>query len=206
MGIFKLKNRSIEFKASLEESDDVGTYDMFELVIGNLVSRYGLKSAAYFGVGIRGKLDEEPYLGVTYSSEWVKHYKEQRYVEIDPVVRMGMRRLLPLDWEEFGKPEGMLKKFFGEASEFGLGRRGLTIPVHGRGGDRALFTVTSDLSKREWNREKLHFMRDFQLLAVHLHNKVLELEGHNVSRSKLSPRELECLQWSPTARPPGSVQ
>ncbi|WP_454011605.1 helix-turn-helix domain-containing protein [Aquamicrobium terrae] len=39
-------------------------------------------------------------------------------------------------------------------------------------------------------------MRDFQLLAVHLHDKVLELEGRPIPRSQLSPRELECLQWT----------
>lgn len=161
----------------------------------SLAARYGVRSAAYLGAEISGALVEEPYLAVTYSSNWVEHYKERRYVEIDPVIRMGMRRLLPLDWDEFGKPEGALKTFFGEAREFGLGGRGLTIPVYGRGGDRALFTVTSDLSEREWRREKLHYMRDFQLLAVHLHDKVLELEGAPVSRAKLSPRELECLQW-----------
>jgi DNA-binding CsgD family transcriptional regulator len=58
-----------------------------------------------------------------------------------------------------------------------------------------LFSVTSDLSEREWEQEKLEYMRDFQLLAVHLHDKVLELEGEPVLRAKLTPRELECLQW-----------
>ena len=159
------------------------------------LSLYGVRSAAYFGAVVSSGLPTEPYLAVTYSADWVQHYKERGYVEIDPVVNMGMRRLLPLDWQEFGKHEGVLKTFFGEASEFGLGRRGLTIPVHGRNGDTALVTITSDLSERDWRRERLEYMRDFQLLSVHLHNKILELEGYPVSRTKLSPRELECLHW-----------
>lgn len=161
-----------------------------------LVSRYGLRSTAYLAVGVSRPHLANPYLAVTYSTEWVDHYKRQRYVEIDPVVHMGMRRLLPLDWDEFGRPEGALKTFFGEASEFGLGHRGLTIPVHGRGSDRGLFTITSDVSERVWRRDKLEFLRDFQVIAVSLHEKVLELEGLAVSRPRLSPRELECLHWA----------
>lgn len=180
---------------SLSEITNAASDRALKTAMRSLAARYGIRSAAYLGADISRSWVAEPYLAVTYSSDWVEHYKERRYVEIDPVIRMGMRRLLPLDWDEFGKHEGRLKTFFGEATEFGLGRGGLTIPVHGRGGDRALFTITSDLSERAWKREKLHYMRDFQLLAVHLHDKVLELEGVPVSRAKLSPRELECLQW-----------
>jgi DNA-binding CsgD family transcriptional regulator len=168
---------------------------MLDTAIKNMAVRYGLKTAAYLGAGIWPTRFEEPYLAVTYSSDWVERYKHQRYVEIDPVIKLGMRRLLPLDWSEFGKPEGSLKAFFGEASEFGLGQQGLTLPVHGRGGDRALFTVTSDLSSSEWRNHKLEYIRDFQVLAVQLHDKVLELEGRTRSIVNLSPRELECLQW-----------
>ena len=180
---------------SLSEITNAASDRALKTAMRSLAARYGIRSAAYLGADISRSWVAEPYLAVTYSSDWVEHYKERRYVEIDPVIRMGMRRLLPLDWDEFGKLEGALKTFFGEAAEFGLGRRGLTIPVHGRGGDCALFTITSDLSNREWKRERFLYMRDFQLLAVHIHDKVLELEGAPVSRAKLSPRELECLQW-----------
>lgn len=169
---------------------------MVKNAVCKLASRYEVKSVAYFGTGIAKNSVVKPYLVVTYSSEWIEQYKRCRYVKIDPVIKMGMRRLLPLDWDEFDKKEGILKTFFGEASEFGLGQRGLTIPVHGRGGDRALFTVTSDNPGGIWRRQRLEYMRDFQLLAVHLHNKVLELEGCDMPRAKLSPRELECLQWT----------
>ncbi|MAW85664.1 MAG: hypothetical protein CMJ42_03940 [Phyllobacteriaceae bacterium] len=163
--------------------------------ISALAIRHGVRSAAYLGTRISDMVPEEPYIAVAYSSDWIEHYKRRGYFEIDPVIRIGMRRLLPLDWEQFGEPEGMLKTFFREASEFGLGHRGLTIPVHGRSGDHALFTITSDLPEREWKQKKLEYMRDFQLLAVHLHDKILELHGRPVTRANLSPRELECLQW-----------
>ncbi len=180
---------------TLTEIGNAKNQSMIETVVHKLISRYGVKSAAYLGTGITDVSKREPYLAVTYSSEWVKHYKESRYVEIDPVIRIGMHRLLPLDWSEFSPLEGVVKTFFGEASEFGLGRNGLSIPVHGRNGDRALFTVTSDLSDRDWKQERLFYMRDFQVIAVHLHDLVLRLEGQSQPRPNLSPRELECLKW-----------
>lgn len=185
----KSKLSSLLWKISVAEDKEA-----VEEVIGCLVHRYDLTSAAYLGTGI-SKTRNMPYLAVTYSTEWVEHYKRQRYVGIDPVVQQGFRRLLPFDWEEFGSPEGDLRRLFGEASEFGLGRRGITIPIHGRGSDRSLFTITSDASDRDWERARFEYMRDFQVLAVHLHEKVLQLEGHPLSVKMLSPRELECLQW-----------
>jgi hypothetical protein len=38
----------------------------------------------------------------TYSINWVEHYKARGHVKINPVVQIGLRRLLPVDWGEFG--------------------------------------------------------------------------------------------------------
>ncbi|MCB1469048.1 MAG: LuxR family transcriptional regulator [Rhizobiaceae bacterium] len=160
--------------------------------MSDLAARYGLKTAAYFGTGFAGPA---PVLAVTYSAEWIEHYIERQFVEIDPVIQLGFRRLLPLDWRDFDCSDNRIKTLFGEASEFGFGKRGLSIPVHGRHGDRGLLSITSDLSERDWVREKLLYLRDFQVLAMHIHGKLLQLEGHHRLSRALSPRELECLQW-----------
>jgi DNA-binding CsgD family transcriptional regulator len=187
---------STALSISLAEIAATTDHQMLETAMSRLASRYDVKSAAYLGTGLAETRQAEPYLAVTYSSDWVEHYKQRNYVDIDPVIHRGMRRLLPMDWTEFGNPQGVLKTFFGEASEFGLGCRGLTIPVHGRSGDHGLLTITSDLSERVWKKEKLEISRDFQVLAVHIHDRVLHLAGNSRNRRKLSPRELECLQWT----------
>lgn len=179
---------------ALAEISAATDHEALDRVMACLVPVYAIKSAAYMGTGIT-RNETEPFLAVTYSSDWVEHYKSRRYVEIDPVVHQGFRRLLPVDWNEFDSSSDGLRTFFGEAADFGLGRHGLTIPIHGRGGDRSLFTVTSDFSNRDWGDAKLEYLRDFQLLAVYLHEKVLQLAGQKLSGQPLSPRELECLQW-----------
>ena len=153
------------------------------------------KTVAYLGTGVTSQPRQEPYLAVTYSSERVERYRAQRYVEIDPVVQVGMRRVLPIDWADFGSANGKVRSFFGEAAEFGLGRKGLSIPIHGRHGARALFSITSDLNDRDCRSLRQHYMRDFQVLALHMHEVILRLEGHETEPPSLSPRERECLQW-----------
>jgi DNA-binding CsgD family transcriptional regulator len=165
-------------------------------LLARLVEFYGLKSVAYLGSGVTGRPDEGPYLAVTYCSEWVEHYKAQRFVNIDPAIQVGLRRMLPIDWSEFDRENDKVRRLFGEASEFGLGRRGISLPVHGRHGDRALLSITSDAGDRDWQRLRLGYMRDFQVLALHMHQAILRLAGGQpIKHARLSPRERECLLW-----------
>lgn len=137
----------------------------------------------------------EPYLAVTYSSEWVAHYKIQNYLDIDPVIRDGFSSILPIVWSAFDARSAKLKRFFGEAAECGIGHRGMTIPVRGRTGDRALFTITSDQKLVDWQGSRRRLERDFQMLAFHLHQRIIKTQGVDRPVPKLAPRELECLIW-----------
>ena len=107
-----------------------------------------------------------------------------------------MRRVLPIEWSEITAPNDGLKQFFGEATEFGLGRRGVSFPVHGHHGDRSLFSVSADMSDREWDWARRTSLRQFPVIAAHLHDAILRIEGVQLARPRLSPRELECLRWT----------
>lgn len=164
-------------------------------LLAELLAAYDLKSFAYLGSGVTAGLGKDPYLAVTYSPEWVEHYKAQHFVDIDPAIQIGMRRMLSIDWSEFDRQDAKVRRLFGEASEFGLGRQGISLPVHGHSGDRALISITSDATDKEWRNHRLQYIRDFQILALHLHQAILRLEGLTSVPTKLSPRERECLLW-----------
>lgn len=163
-------------------------------VLCEIARNYGLNHAAYLGMNIRGLTSTEPYISVTYSDEWVMHYKSQNFVEIDPVLSESLRSILPIDWSSLDGVNTKVRRMFGEARDFGVGRQGLTIPIRGRHGEMAIFSVTSDLSSREWADFKRVYMRDFQTLAVHIHQMVLKTEGVVHEDVHLAPREIECLQ------------
>src|SRR6218665_1461624 len=161
----------------LAEIDEVMDSSKIPACLEKLLGVYNLKSVAYLGAGLAAHLGQSPYLAVTYSPAWVSHYKAERFVDVDPTIQIGLRRMLPIDWSEFSRDERKVRRLFGEAEEFGLGRQGISLPVHGRHGDRALVSITSDAGHREWRHLRLQFMRDFQLLALHLHQAILRIEG-----------------------------
>lgn len=186
------------FDDTLREIAEVVRADQIPHLLERVGAAYGMKTVAYLGTGTPDRRFPrgEPYLAVTYSTGWIDHYRAQGYLKIDPAIQIGLRRILPIDWDDYADMDDGLRQFFGEASEFGLGRRGISFPVHGCCGDRALFSVTADLNQREWQWARRTAFRQFPVIATHLHDAVLRTEGVLRSQTHLSPRELECLQWT----------
>lgn len=183
--------------STLDEIAEVRDSASIPDLLHRVAERYGMKTVAYLGTGTldRQSPRREPYVAVTYSSDWIERYRARGYLKIDPAIQTGLRRVLPTDWDEFNS-DTALRQFFGEAAEFGLGRKGMSFPVHGYRGDRALFSVTAELSHREWQWSRRTAFRHFPVIAVHLHDAVLRTEGLLREQPRLSPRELECLQWT----------
>ena len=177
---------------------EIRQVDQVPDILARVGAAYGMRTVAYLGTGTlnREVPRREPYIAVTYSPEWVEHYRTRGYLKIDPAIQIGLRRLLPIDWDDFAEDETSLRQFFGEASEFGLGRKGMSFPVHGHGGDRALFSVSADFSEREWQWARRTAFRQFPVIAAHLHDAMLRTDGVLRAHSRLSPRELECLHWT----------
>lgn len=187
-----------DLDATLDDIAEVRNSAAIPDLMRRVGERYGMKTVAYLGTRTldRPPPRPEPYIAVTYTSEWVERYRAREYLKIDPAIQIGLKRLLPIDWDDFVGEQRSLREFFGEASEFGLGRKGLSVPVHGHRGDRALFSVTADMSEHEWQWARRTAFRHFPVIAVHLHDAVLRTEGVLRVLPHLSPRELECLQWT----------
>jgi DNA-binding CsgD family transcriptional regulator len=159
---------------------------------------YGLKNVAYLGVNMPTNDGTPYYVHSTYSEDWVKRYHTESYVSIDPIIRVGMKAMLPVDWGDLPNPTPEQKKMFGESREFGVGEHGLTFPIHGLHGETAVFSVTSDLSKSEWINFKRSHLRDMRIIADFFHQRILkEALGPSAEADiSLTDRELECLKWS----------
>ncbi len=84
----------------LADTDKLSDSAEIPVLLAKLLNVYGLKSVAYLGAGLTDRPGEGPYLAVTYSPEWVEHYKTERFVDVDPAIQVGLRRMLPIDWSE----------------------------------------------------------------------------------------------------------
>lgn len=137
----------------------------------------------------------EPTIHVTYPEAWVEHYWQQNFFAVDPVLHQGFRTLLPLDWSTLDRAHPRARLMFDRAQEFGVGHRGLTFPIRGPRGERALFSVTSNASEREWSDFSRSMLGELQILAFHVHDMIMRVNGVSAEAPKLSKREIECLVW-----------
>ena len=185
------------FERSISEVDGVGSMIALRDFIGRLLARYDLRHAAYRAISLPRHLEPNPVVIQTYPQQWVEHYLARNYLAIDPVVAAASSNLLPFDWSELSRRDAKVKQMFCEAVEFGIGRQGLTFPIRGPLGDHALFSITSDVDVTAWHRLRFNYMRDFQLLALLIHGKVLELDiGVELPFKPLSARERQVLSWA----------
>lgn len=149
-----------------------------------LVIRNGISSKTY------------PYYCSTYPKDWIQTYSDRGYFEIDPVIQVLRKGLLPVDWSTLDRNSAQVVRFFDDAHSHGVGPHGLTLPVRGANGERSLLSVASNLSRPEWSTLCISSTHDLHILSHYLHEKVLALTGlrEEVRFRDLSRRETQCLQ------------
>lgn len=185
-----------EFEQTVDRIEQIKKKSEFQSVLTDTLSRYNLKSLAFMGFNIGAFNKREPDILVTYSRDWIDHYRAKAYLEVDPVVHQGLKSILPVDWSTFDRKEARIRALFNESREAGLGNQGLSIPVRGRNGDMSLFSLTCEADDVEWSALKRNYIRDFQTLAVFFHQSVLRTYTDTDAIVQLTPREAECLHWA----------
>ena len=186
-----------DFFDLIDQLSRANRIDVASDTLGRLLSDWGLHNSAYLGFNMPTPTAERPLLSATYSAEWQKHYAQKAYIDIDPIVRSGFGGILPVDWSEIDRSDPIVRKFFGEAQELDVGSQGLSLPMRGRHGEFALFTVTWTGLQPEWLKIKQALLRDLMLFAWNFHAAALRSCGVGLDEKKirLPPREASCLRW-----------
>ncbi|MEJ6850198.1 helix-turn-helix transcriptional regulator [Sinorhizobium fredii] len=163
--------------------------------LDELGARYGLSHMTFLVV-YSGKSGLYPYYCTTYPETWTEIYVHKRYFDIDPVIDVLRWGFLPVDWSSVDRRSAPAARLFDEARSHNIGPHGLTIPIRGPKGERCLFSVTSNLSKRDWSRLRASSIHELQILSHYLHETVLSATGlRELGRYRdLSRREGQCLQ------------
>ena len=162
-----------------------------------LLEQFGVAYGTYLGIDIPALNVRTDYVTTTYPTDWAKHYFAQGYQAIDPAVTQGMRSILAYDWADSDRADPKIRRFFGEAREFGLGENGISIPIRGAAGERVLFSISSNLKGCDWRDFKTESLGNLTLAAYLFHQATLRLElGPGWSPPQLSPQEIEALRWA----------
>lgn len=158
---------------------------------------YELRHYTYLLINLPTRTRAESHIvRSSYSEGWLNHYTKQNYFVIDPVVTAATAALLPVDWMQIDRRNPSSQRLFGEATEFGVGTHGLTVPIRGPSNDQAIFSLSGDVSDHDWRQMKPTLMRDLPAIACHVHAAVLRISAAEQvpTQPSLSPRERECLQ------------
>lgn len=142
----------------------------------------------------------KPRLISTYPSQWTAHYLRNNYQMIDPVVREALQTPEPFRWG-INYPSRITsaveQKLLDEAAHFGI-RSGFTVPIHDGHGPIAALTFASEERGPQFEKCIDTRGRVLQLMAMYFHaharRKLANASG--IDGKRLSPRELECLEWA----------
>lgn len=141
---------------------------------------------------------ESSFLHSNYANDWRKEYDARKLYYVDPTVRHSMASSLPIVWE----PETFIAEnqgeLYEEASQFGI-RSGVTLPIHGPGGEVGLVSFAADmLPGKPFCEELMHCMADLSLLRDYAFESSLQFIRARAPAEPvphLTKRELEVLKW-----------
>lgn len=178
-------------EALLTSLNDADTLEAFQAATEATRDHYGLLHCVYHWVNSDG----ERFGAGTYSGEWVDRYLEMDYLRMDPVLFGCFGRFDPVNWKDLDWSSKPAKAMFLDALEFGIGKQGLSIPLHGPQGQFAVFTLNSNAEDDEWAEFIATNERDLIVIAHAFNTKALAFEGQsNVGKPSLSPRELGAIR------------
>lgn len=181
---------------SLAVLQKVGSKRDMDLALAKIRDRFRFAHLTFLVVRSANRTDSYPFCSTTYPEEWTSLYLRNNYFEIDPVIELSHTGFLMLDWSKLDRRSSGVRDFFAQANAFNIGRHGATLPIRGPGGERSLFSATSNLPRLEWRQLRIASNHNIQILSHYLHEKVLSLTELRESSNyrTLSRREQECLQ------------
>lgn len=167
-------------------------------VVLNEVARaarhFGLEHFIIAGVPAPGKRLEPYVLMHNWPRGWYERYTSRGYLHVDPVIRKLRTTTVPVVWSDAPYDPAADRSghaVMTEAREFSL-NNGLSVPIYTLSGDQAAVSFGGrHFELSDADQKVLH------LIAIYAHNKAATLRP-TVKRAKiakLSPREIEILQW-----------
>jgi DNA-binding CsgD family transcriptional regulator len=136
-----------------------------------------------------------------YPDNWREHYEENGYANIDPTVRYCALNSLPLIWDRIApleKIDDTVRNFMDMSRLFGL-RKGVSIPVVGLQGERAMVSFYSEKADIATSIRIETMLPTLHHIAYHLHEairRVVNTFEIYSARIHLTARERECLLWT----------
>lgn len=163
-------------------------------VLRNVAEEFGFAHFIVSGLPPRGT-DVLPFVMVEdWPSEWHRRYFSRDYAQFDPVARHCFRTMDPFAWDEapVRADDVRGRRVMDEATEFGLAN-GFCVPVHTADGSQGCVSFGGDRVELDpADKLALH------MIAIYAHGRLRKFyrRWQFEPIRRLSPREIEILQWT----------
>lgn len=146
------------------------------------------------------------FVASTYPDGWKREEQDLTLEDVlkDPVVNHLNSRVEPIFWSKKNYDDAGLSSFYDRFHEQGLGS-GIALAVRGLRGEMLSVGFSNSEHVSIDGNAPVMQMGALYLSATAMFNKVLADEERrrrveNAERPKLTPREIECLQWARTGK------
>ncbi|MGW1420781.1 LuxR family transcriptional regulator [Bradyrhizobium manausense] len=186
------------FQTFIDLLSEAENAEGFRQAMDSTVAALDLSCFAY--LSLPNASQKQPRVISTYPIDWTTYYLRNHYERVDPIVIQALQDPEPFRWGSglmTNSYSSAQRKLLDQASEFGI-RFGFTIPIHDGRGPIAALTFATDLQRLPFEKCIDSHARVLQLIALYFHAHVRrKLSGdHCIGEVRLSPRELECLEWA----------
>ena len=132
---------------------------------------------------------------VTYPIDWITHYIQSGYIEIDPLLHLDYRRVAAIDWRDIRKT-AETARFFEDFRERGLGNHGMVVTHHLASGTYGATHFCFHKSDAEWDGFRQKMIEALRAESHQLTDAYQELfEETPPTAHPLTRRERQCLYW-----------
>ncbi len=135
---------------------------------------------------------ETPAFILSYPMDWVEHYFDNGYQDVDPATRFARIAGRAFRWDEVPAAQKLSRKqklVLEEAKSAGL-HNGASVPLYGPGGGVAVVAM----ARSNNSREQVALPTLAAICAI-FHANYASLGETPPPDLKLAPRERECLHW-----------
>jgi hypothetical protein len=167
-----------EFISAMDMALDFG--EVFR-VLGDQTCRLGFERFTYWMLW-PDEGPRRPFCLTNYPAEWAQRYLDQGYGSHDMVGRHSALTVRPFSWKEISCLPYLTstqRLIFHEGGEIGL-KAGASVPIHGPGAAKAVFSVASAMPDQEFVKLFLAWRHEIQLIASYAHEHILKLGMLNI--------------------------
>ncbi|MBW9081144.1 transcriptional regulator TraR [Rhizobium pusense] len=160
--------------------------------LSNLAEQAGFGGYAYLYIRPRHTVAAS-----NYHPEWRTLYFKRKFEAVDPIVNRAKSLKQVFSWSGEQERKRLSKEereFFDRAADFGI-RSGITIPIRAANGSTSMFTLASDATEIQLEREINPVAAAAAVGQLHTRMSLLPLTPTDQYPDYLDPKEAAYLNW-----------